>query len=86
MLDLFISYYNFLTIALNYIIKQLAFQPPKIPGYVVRKPPNKIKKDIYFLSDNENYEKPKFKNATFEYIELHNRKKINPKKLNQNYY
>ena len=81
MLDLFISYYNFLTIALNYIIKQISFQPPKIPGYVIRKAPNRIKKDIYFLSDNENYEKPKFKNATYEYIELHNGKKNKSKKI-----
>ena len=81
MLDLFISYYNFLTIALNYIIKRITFQPPKIPGYVVRKASNKIKKDIYFLSNNENYEQPKFKNATYEYIELHNGKKNKSKKI-----
>ena len=86
MLDLFISYYNLLTISLNYIIKQIVFQLPKITGYFVRKPPNKIKKDIYFLSDNENYEKWKFKNAIYVYIELHNGKKIKQKKLDLNYH
>ena len=78
MLDLFISYYNFLTIAMNYIIKRLAFQPPKIPGYKVRKASNKIKKDIYFLYD-DNYENPKFKDATYEYIELNNDNDFNSK-------
>lgn len=81
MLDLFISYYNFLTIAMNYIIKKLAFQPPKTPGYIVRKSSNKIKKDIYFISDNDNYEKPKFNNATYEYIELNKDKNFKSKKI-----
>ena len=81
MLDLFISYYNFLTIAMNYIIKRITFQPPKIPGYIINMEPNKKKKDIYFLSDNENYEKPKFKDATYEYIKLNNIKNNKSKQI-----
>ena len=48
MLDLFISYYNFLTIAMNYIIKRITFQPPKIPGYIINMEPNKKKKRYLF--------------------------------------
>ena len=81
MLDLFISYYNLLIIGINYIIKRLAFQPPKIPGYIVRKDSKKRKKKIYFITENDTYENPKYKNVTYEYIELNNDKHFKSKKI-----
>ena len=84
MLDLIISYINFTIISLSYIIKKLTFQPPEPPGYILYK--NKDQNEIYFIvqnnMDNEaKYEKPNFKNATIEYIQLDKEEKINSELL-----
>ena len=67
MLDLFISYINFILIFLSYFIKRLAFLPPDPPGYI------KNKKGIRFIVENGEklkYEKLNFNNAKIENVEL----------------
>ena len=74
MLDLLLSYFNFLIILLSYIIKRLAFKPPKQPGYIVNKKDEKSKKDIYFLVEDDTtlkYQKKNLKGVELEYINLH---------------
>ena len=79
MLDLFISYFNFLFILFNYIIKKLTFQPPNPPGYIIGKNKKENKKDIYFIIEKElevKYGKKILKGANLEYVHLHKEKKI----------
>ena len=67
MLDLFISYINFILIFFSYFIKRLAFLPPDPPGYI------KNKKGIRFIVENDEklkYGKLNFKNAKIENVEL----------------
>ena len=81
MLDLFISYINFLILAFCYIVKKFAFLPPNPPKYEIIK--EKIKKgkkivereDILFLIKTEKDKvlkyrqlKPKFLNINFSRI------------------
>ena len=74
MLDLLLSYFNFLIILLSYTIKRLAFKPPKQPGYRVNKIDEKSKKDIFFLVEDDTklkYQKKNLKGVALEYINLH---------------
>ncbi len=81
MLDLLISYINFLIILLYYIVKRITFQPPDPPGYIIQKKGKDNKKDIYFVVENDSkvkYEKKCLKGVDLEYINLHkNNKTIN---------
>ena len=81
MLDLIISYINFTIISLSYIIKKLTFQPPDPPGYILYKNKNQKQNEIYFITQDSmdkeaKYEKPNFKNATIEYIQLDKQENI----------
>ena len=74
MLDLLLSYFNFLIILSSYIIKRLTFRKPKQPGYIVNKKDKKSKMDIYFLVENDTkvkYQKKNLKGVELEYINLH---------------
>ena len=74
MLDLLLSYFNFLIILSSYIIKRFTFKPPEPPGYIVNKKDKKSKKDIYFLVEDDskvNYTKRNLKGVELEYINLH---------------
>ena len=51
MLDLLISYVNFLILSISYIVKLFAFIPPDPPKYIVMD--NEEKKDIFFLIKTE---------------------------------
>jgi len=78
MLDLLISYINFLIILLYYIVKRITFQPPDPPGYIIQKKGKDKKKDIYFLIENDSkikYEKKSLKGVDLEYINLHKNNK-----------
>ena len=81
MLDLLISYINFLILAISYIVKKFAFLPPNPPKYAIIK--EKVKKgkkilereDILFLMKSEKEQvleyrqlKPKFLNIHFSRI------------------
>ena len=65
MLDLLISYVNFLILAISYIVKLFTYLPPNPPKYEIRKEKInyrgkiKEKEEIYFLDiDNDkNYKK-----------------------------
>lgn len=46
MIDLFISYINFIILSISYIIKKFTFHPPDPPRYRIKK--NNSKEDIYF--------------------------------------
>ena len=78
MLDLLLSYFNFLIILSSYIIKRLTFRKPKQPGYIVNKKDKKSKMDIYFLVENDTkvkYQKKNLKGVELEYINLHKNNK-----------
>ena len=78
MLDLLLSYFNFLIILSSYIIKRFTFKPPDPPGYIVSKKDKKSKKDIYFLVKNDStisYQKKNLKGVELEYINLHKNNK-----------
>ena len=75
MLDLFISYINFVIITINYIIKNLTFQPPNPPGYIIEKTRNK--KEIFFIMEHDehiSYERKSFQDVDIEYVYLNNNK------------
>ena len=57
MLDLFISYMNFLIIGIKYIVRIIAFQPPNPKGYRIKKEANEINElQGIRLTRNENIE------------------------------
>ena len=67
MLDLLISYFNFIIIFFSYLIKKLTFLPPDPPGYIINK------KGIKFLVEEKKklkYGDPAFDNAKISYIDL----------------
>ena len=78
MLDLLLSFFNFLIILSSYIIKRITFKPPNPPGYIVNNLDNKSKKDIYFIVEDESkvkYHKKNLRGAKLEYINLHKNNK-----------
>ena len=78
MLDLLISYFNFLIILSSYIIKRFTFKPPDPAGYIVNKKDKKSKKEIYFIVEDDskvNYQKRNLKGVELEYINLHKNNK-----------
>ena len=57
MLDLLISYINFLILSISYIVTKFAFYPPDPPKYKIIKNPVTQEEDIHLLvKDNNNYE------------------------------
>ena len=47
MLDLLITYLNFLIIAIKYIVKAISFQPPNPKGYRIKNSKNEVlEKDV----------------------------------------
>ena len=93
MLDLFITYVNFLILSIKFIVKLLAFQPPNPQGYRIKNSKNEILKDktsldsgdeieILFLipiKKPENKEKPKIEDSKNDEF-----KKIKLEKKNEN--
>ena len=67
MLDLIISYINFLILSVSYLVKKFAFLPPNPPKYIIVKDEKEKKENILFLLKSENNQ--------LEY------KKLNPKYL-----
>ena len=49
MLDLLISYINFLILSIGYIVKRFAFFPPKPPRYITVKTDKEDEDAILFL-------------------------------------
>ena len=49
MLDLLISYINFLILSISYIVKLFSFRPPNPPKYIISSSNEKGKEDILFL-------------------------------------
>ena len=78
MLDLIISYINFLILAISYIVKKFTFLPPDPPKYIIKKEKirtdKKIeeKEDILFLikKDQLEYQKLKPKHLKIEYSKI----------------
>ena len=68
MLDLIISYINFLVIGIVYIVKRLTFNPPIPPLYKSEPTDNEDEDDILFLIDNKN-KKPTYKIIEFRFID-----------------
>ena len=62
MLDLLISYLNFLILSISYIVKLLSFRPPNPPKYIISQNNEEGKEDICFLFKKED--------NTFEYRHL----------------
>ena len=62
MLDLIISYINFLILSISFIVKKFAFLPPDPPKYIIEKEKIKIgigieeKEDILFLIKKDQLE------------------------------
>ena len=67
MLDLLITYFNFIAIFFSYLIKKLTFLPPDPPGYKINK------NGIQFLIQNNKkikYGSPNFENVDLVYVDL----------------
>ena len=64
MLDLLISYINFLILAIVYIVKCFAFNPPDPPMYISQHTDKEDEDDILFLIQDKN-KKPKYKIIEF---------------------
>ena len=76
MLDLIISYINFLILSISFLVKKLAFNPPNPPRYLIVKEDSnneKQKEQILFLVKPEGSDQLEYK-------------KLNPKYLNIEYY
>ena len=82
MLDLIISYINFLILSISFIVKKFAFLPPDPPKYIIEKEKIKIgigieeKEDILFLIKKDQLEykkiKPKYLKIEYSKIRLFN--------------
>ena len=68
MLDLLISYVNFLILSLSYIVKRLAFFPPKPPRYISVKTDKEDEDAILFLIDAK-AKKPQYVEINFKLME-----------------
>ena len=72
MLDLIISYINFLILSISYIVKKFTYLPPNPPKYIIVSNKNEKKENILFLL--------KSRNNQLEY------RKLNPKYLDITFY
>ena len=68
MLDLFISYINFLILAVGYIVKRFTFFPPNPPDYRSVPTDNENEEDIQFLIKPKNKE-PKYIGIEFHHLD-----------------
>ena len=79
MLDLLISYLNFLVLSIGYIVKRLTFFPPKPPGYLSVKTEKDDEDDILFqIKVNKKqvkYVEIKFKSLEYRFIKIINKNK-----------
>ena len=70
MLDLLISYINFIILTISLIVKKFTFYPPKPPQYIIKK--NKGESDeIIFLVDGKQFQ-PQFSQLNFNFYLLSN--------------
>ena len=76
MLDLLITYVNFLILSLGYIVKRFAFFPPKPPRYISVKTDKEDEDAILFLIKDRNkkkhYVEIKFKLIEYRFIKMIN--------------
>ena len=70
MLDLLISYINFLILTISLIVKKITFRPPNPPNYIIKK--NKEKPDtITFILDRKHIQ-PQFSEIDYNFKILNN--------------
>ena len=77
MLDILITYVNFLILSIGYIVKRFAFFPPNPPHYKSKKTDRDDEDDILFLVRGKNKEKKyvgiKFKLVEYRFIKIINK-------------
>ena len=76
MLDLLITYVNFLILSIGYIVKRFSFFPPKPPRYISVKTDKEDEDAILFLIDSK-AKKPKYLEIKFKLLEYRFIKIIN---------
>ena len=76
MLDLLITYVNFLILSIGYIVKRFTFFPPKPPRYISVKTDKEDEDAILFLIDSK-AKKPKYLEIKFKLLEYRFIKIIN---------
>ena len=78
MLDLIISYINFLILSVSYIVKKFTFFPSDPPNYISIKTENENEENILFLiqkkNNVENYIKIEFRHLDYKFIKLIDKK------------
>ncbi len=74
MLDLLISYINFLILSISYIVKKFTFLPPNPPKYIIVNDTENQKEDIHFLL---NLKKSQYKKIKLKYLKIEYSKIIN---------
>ena len=77
MLDLLISYINFVILSIGYIVKRLTFFPPKPPHYISVKTDKEDEDDILFLFHTKKKKKPVYMEIKFKLLEYRFIKIIN---------
>ena len=77
MLDLLISYINFVILSLGYIVKRLTFFPPKPPHYISVKIEKEDEDEILFLFHTKKKKKPIYMGIKFKLLEYRFIKIIN---------
>ena len=77
MLDLLISYINFVILSLGYIVKRLTFFPPKPPHYISVKTDKEDEDEILFLFHTKKKKKPIYMGIKFKLLEYRFIKIIN---------
>ena len=77
MLDLLISYINFVILSLGYIVKRLTFFPPKPPHYISVKTDKENEDEILFLFHSKKKKKPIYMEIKFKLLEYRFIKIIN---------
>lgn len=77
MLDLLISYINFVILSIGYIVKRLTFFPPKPPHYISVKTDKEDEDEILFLFHTKKKKKPVYMEIKFKLLEYRFIKIIN---------
>lgn len=77
MLDLLISYINFVILSIGYIVKRLTFFPPKPPHYISIKTDKEDEDEILFLFHTKKKKKPVYMEIKFKLLEYRFIKIIN---------
>ena len=71
MLDLLISYINFLVLSIKYIVKKLVFRAPDPPAYISVKQNDQTPEEISFIIEKKptpKYEKKKIRFIDYDYV------------------